>query len=40
MAQGPGVALLPDFAVGGDLADGTLVAQPLAERTELALRVV
>ncbi|MFJ8817700.1 MULTISPECIES: LysR family transcriptional regulator [Amycolatopsis] len=40
VAQGLGVALLPDFAVGGDLADGTLVAQPLAERAELALRVV
>ncbi|WP_116101631.1 LysR family transcriptional regulator [Amycolatopsis thermalba] len=40
VAQGLGTALLPDFAVGGDLADGTLVALPLDDSAEVALRVV
>lgn len=39
ITQGLGVALLPEFAVAGDLADGTLVALD-APPTELALRVV
>ncbi|NIH79412.1 LysR family transcriptional regulator [Amycolatopsis viridis] len=40
VTQGLGVALLPDFVVSGDLADGTLVALPVPESAELALRVV
>jgi DNA-binding transcriptional LysR family regulator len=39
--QGLGVALLPDFAVTGELTDGTLVSLPLhGPPVELALRVV
>jgi DNA-binding transcriptional LysR family regulator len=39
--QGIGIALLPDFAVAGELADGTLVSLPLTgPPAELALRVV
>jgi DNA-binding transcriptional LysR family regulator len=41
VAQGQGIALLPDFAVAGDLADGTLVPLPLHDPPRpLALRVV
>ncbi|HVV10272.1 LysR family transcriptional regulator [Amycolatopsis sp.] len=39
ITQGLGVALLPEFAVAGDLADGTLVALDTPP-AELALRVV
>lgn len=39
--QGLGIALLPDFAVAGELSDGTLVSLPLhGPPVELALRVV
>jgi DNA-binding transcriptional LysR family regulator len=39
--QGLGIALLPDFAVAGELADGTLVSLPLhGPPVELALRLV
>jgi DNA-binding transcriptional LysR family regulator len=39
--QGLGVALLPDFAVAGELTDGTLVSLPLhGPPVELALRLV
>jgi DNA-binding transcriptional LysR family regulator len=37
--QGVGIALLPEFAVAGELADGTLVSLP-GPPAELALRVV
>ncbi|MDQ0380023.1 LysR family transcriptional regulator [Amycolatopsis thermophila] len=40
VTQGLGIALLPDFAVASDLADGTLVSLPMADSAELALRVV
>jgi DNA-binding transcriptional LysR family regulator len=41
VAQGLGVALLPDFAVAGELSDGTLVSLPLhGPPAELALRLV
>jgi DNA-binding transcriptional LysR family regulator len=40
-AQGLGVAFLPDFAVAGELTDGTLVSLPLQDPpVELALRLV
>jgi DNA-binding transcriptional LysR family regulator len=39
--QGLGVALLPDFAVAGELIDGTLVSLPLGDApVELAMRLV
>lgn len=39
--QGLGVALLPDFAVAGELTDGTLVSLPLhGAPVELAMRIV
>ncbi|OLT02860.1 hypothetical protein BJF90_28245 [Pseudonocardia sp. CNS-004] len=41
IGQGLGIALLPDFAVAGEIADGTLVPLPLhGTPTELALRVL